>query len=181
MCNGIYVKWQHILFDIAQKLAAQKVVWGENISNVILLSAPTFPSMPTAQSGSVASKILIKLLPGWSRPIRSGVNLPWQRWDEHGEMTAWAGIWAELHPITDGLQLSARSNYVTAGVFSSEALLAAFIDFLNLQNGSGEMGAEVDPAVSFGCCGAPSETGLDFSACGNATSLRAGQWNMLQL
>lgn len=32
------------------------------------------------------------------------------------------------------------------------------------------MGAEVDPAVSFECRGAPSQTRLDFNACGAATS-----------
>lgn len=38
------------------------------------------------------------------------------------------------------------------------------------------MGAKVDPAMSFGCCSAPSPTRLDFSACGNASSpLRDGE------
>ncbi len=66
-------------------------------------------------------------------------------------------------------QLSAGSNYVTAGV-SPPQRRDVFLFIFKCKNGSGEMGAKVDPAVSSGCCGAPSQTRLDFSACGNATS-----------
>lgn len=37
------------------------------------------------------------------------------------------------------------------------------------------MGAEVDPAVSFGCCGARSQTRADLNVSGNATSLCVGR------
>lgn len=47
--------------------------------------------------------------------------------------------------------------------------------FLKFKNGSGEMGAEVDPAVSSGCCGAPSQTRPDLNVSGNATSLSVGR------
>lgn len=59
-----------------------------------------------------------------------------------------------------------------------------------LKNGSDEMGAKVDPVVSFGCCGAPSQTRLDlnafsfsFSVEGETLplSLSLGRWNHLQL
>lgn len=48
-------------------------------------------------------------------------------------------------------------------------MIYLFYFIFYLIRGSGEMGAEVDPAVSFGCCGAR----FDFPLCGEKLPLRA--------
>lgn len=140
--------------------------------------------MLAAQAGSFVSMILIKPLvrqPSETNAER-GVNLPRQQWDVRAQMSDRAGISAEPHLIP-AQTASARDSdhYVTA----PETLRGWFIYFILiffpfLINGSGEMGAKVDPAVSFGCCGAR----VDVPLCGEKlpprTRLQTENWTFVR-
>lgn len=81
-------------------------------------------------------------------------------------------------PSRTGLQPAARSHYVTAGSSPLQKRDFSFFKknkslLFDSKNGSGEVGAKVDPAVSSECRGAPSQTRLDFSGRGKA----AARWD----
>lgn len=72
--------------------------------------------------------------------------------------------WTASHH-TEDRNCRLGQNYVTAVIspFRHIFIYLILFFFWKFKNGSGEMGAEVDPAVSFGCCGAPSQTRADLN------------------
>lgn len=83
-----------------------------------LSSPPTFPSMQCRLDRKFRLELTYKAArqAGESERCVAGVNLPRPRWDEPGDMTARAGIYAEgaTSSSRSGGRRGARLNYVTA-------------------------------------------------------------------
>lgn len=171
----------------------------------IEVAVPTFPSLHRSPERKCRLKDTYKAasqaaerdqcVAGWT--CRGGDGTSTEKWQPVREFRLNRPIPSHRH----GQRLS---NYVTADSSLLQEAWSFFcfcfwIFIFNLnkkkkpKNGSGEMGAKVDPVVSFGCYGAPSQTRLDLNPFsfsfffwgGDATSLplslSVGRWNHLQL
>ena len=89
-----------------------------------------------------------------------------------------------MHPITDRRDCRSMWRLAALPFHCGDIYFWFFFIFIFKQkseNGSGEMGAKVDPAVSSGCCGAPSPTRLRPSPLPRSLSLSfsAGRGEMI--